>query len=40
MLGYEGFIYTLDRQTDAEMVFRCQNSQSPPYSSRRIMKSN
>ena len=25
MLGYEGFIYTLDRQTEAKMIFRCQN---------------
>ena len=25
LLGYEGFIYTLDRQTEAKMIFRCQN---------------
>ena len=25
MLGYEGFIYTLDRQTEAKKIFRCQN---------------
>jgi FLYWCH zinc finger domain len=25
MLGYEGFLYTLDRQTEAKMIFRCQN---------------
>ena len=25
MLGYEGFIYTLERQTEAKMIFRCQN---------------
>jgi hypothetical protein len=25
MLGYEGFIYTLDRQTETKMIFRCQN---------------
>ena len=25
MLGYEGFIYTLDRQTEAKTIFRCQN---------------
>ena len=25
MLGYEGFIYTLDRQTEAKIIFRCQN---------------
>lgn len=25
MLGYEGHIYTLERQTEAKMIFRCQN---------------
>lgn len=25
MLGYEGFIYTLDRQTETKIIFRCQN---------------
>ena len=25
MLGYEGFIYTLERQSEAKMIFRCQN---------------
>ncbi len=25
MLGYEGYIYTLERKTDAKSIFRCQN---------------
>ncbi|CAF4231708.1 unnamed protein product [Rotaria magnacalcarata] len=25
MLGYEGYIYTLERKTDVKMIFRCQN---------------
>ena len=25
MLDYEGFIYTLDRQTEAKMISRCQD---------------
>jgi hypothetical protein len=25
MLGYEGYVYTLERKTDAKMIFRCQN---------------
>ena len=25
MLGYEGFTYTLDRQTETKMIFRRQN---------------
>ena len=25
MFGYDGFIYTLDRQTETKMIFRCQN---------------
>lgn len=25
MLGYEGYIYTLERKTDVKLIFRCQN---------------
>ena len=25
MLGYEGFIYTLERQSETKMIFRCKN---------------
>jgi hypothetical protein len=25
MLGYDGYIYTLERKTDEKMIFRCQN---------------
>lgn len=28
MLGYEGYVYTLERKTDAKMIFRCQNRDS------------
>jgi hypothetical protein len=32
MLGYEGCIYTLDRQTEAKMIFRCQNRDCKAHS--------
>lgn len=25
MLGYEGYIYTLERKTDFKLIFWCQN---------------
>ena len=25
MIGYEGYVYTLERKTDAKSIFRCQN---------------
>lgn len=25
ILGYEGYMYTLERKTDVKMIFRCQN---------------